>query len=191
MQWIKDLLTDLRIYFRHGRHVCFLFFLSCCSVIVGSLCSRWIDLPFGLNVGYGGQWLAAWVRWFWPVGLYWVALVVSAFFLLGPAVVYTVQAAACVLLGCSGYAMVSRHGLIGFALHSVLSALTALSLPTYCLLGSGSIGLSSMIRGRMFGNQRGLLFRVEVRRFLIRAAVALLMTLLWTACSAWVQTFIF
>ena len=187
VRWIRDLFSDLRIYFRHGRQVCFLFFLSCAAVIAGAVCSGVLDVRFCLFDGDKNDWLLLWLEWLWPMGVYLLALVVSAFFLLGPVIVYGAHAAVCFLFGCSGYAAVIRSGWMGLAAHALLSALIALTLAVYCVLGAKIMNLSSMIRGKMFGNQRGILFQVEVRRFLIQTAAALLLTLLWTAGAAWAQ----
>ena len=73
----------------------------------------------------------------------------------------------------------------------MLSLFVALLLLYYCCVGARSLTLSSMIRGKMFGDQRGLLFRAEARRFLILAAVAYLLTVLWTAAVTWIRILLF
>ena len=164
--------------------MCILFALSCLCVCGGAVCSRLTGFSFCLFGPGDGGFLWIWLGWLWPAVAYLLAVVGSAFFLLGPALIVLLQGAACFVLGVSGATATQLYGWRGLVAHAGLSLTHSLVLMLYCSFAGKSMSLSSMMRSKLFGAQRGLLYPVETRRFLLRAALMLGVTAIWTAAAA-------
>lgn len=181
---LKKLVSDLHVYSHHNRGLTFLYFLSLIVTVAGSLTAQLTGYRFSIFGFYDCRWIMIWFNWLIPALSYLLIVVVSAFFLIGPGVVYPTHASLCFAFGFQGYSCTAGFGFRGFAAQVLLSGLFSLTILFYCSLCAKSMALSSMIRSKMFGNQRALLYPIELRRFLILAAVSLIVTLAWTACTA-------
>ena len=182
--FLRDLWCDLCVFARQSGRICWLFALSVLCVCGGAVCSRVTSFRFCLFGVSGGDFLRVWLDWLWPALLYLCAVVGGAFFLLGPVLLFAIHGAACFFFGASGYAAIERFGWKGLAAHAVLSLLAALVLLLFSLFEERSMTLAAMMRGKLFGAQRGLLYPVETRRFLLLSLAMAGVTLAVTAAAA-------